>query len=247
MEHRPATELSVVIPAYNEEKYLPTYLPTVTASLRRWEELSGLRGEIVVVDNASTDATAEIAAGLGARVVPEPSRGIGRARNTGAAAARGDLLVFIDADVAFPLEGVTAVARELRAGRCVGGAIPPLYQPSKAGTRLLVSAWALYRRYWGGAQGVTQFCTRDAFVRLGGYRPDLYMSEDVEFFARLTKLGKRTAAPVVHLKELHVLPSHRRFERWSSWRMAWWANPVTAQLFLTSRRFWRHWYDTPVR
>ena len=247
MEQRPAPELSVVIPAYNEEKYLPTYLPTVTASLRCWEELSGLRGEIVVVDNASTDATAEIAAGLGARVVPEPRRGIGRARNTGAAAARGDLLVFIDADVAFPFEGITEVARQLRTGSCVGGAIPPLYRPSKAGTRLLFAVWALYRRYRGGAQGVTQFCTREAFVRLGGYRPELYMSEDVEFFARLTKLGKRSGAPVVHLKQLYVHPSHRRFERWSSWRMAWWANPVTAQLFLTSRRFWRHWYDTPVR
>ncbi|MFC4060223.1 glycosyltransferase [Planomonospora corallina] len=239
--------LSVVIPAFNEQDYLPRHLPTVLASLRRWETATGQRGEIIVVDNASTDATARVAADLGARVVTEPVRGIGQARNTGAVAASGRYLMFIDADVDFPAEGITDAMRHLASGRCVGGAIPPLYEPAKLGARLLVAAWGLYRRYFGGAQGVTQFCTREAFAALGGYRPDLFMSEDVEFFARLTRLGARRGMPVAHLTHLRVRPSNRRFDRWSSWRMLWWANPVTAHLFLTSRRFWRHWYDSTVR
>lgn len=143
----PFPVLSVVIPAFNEEDYLPRYLPTVAVSLAHWERESGQRGEIVVVDNASTDATAQVAAGLGARVVPEPVRGIGRARNTGAAAARGTYLVFIDADVDFPADGIRDAARHLDSGACVGGAIPPLYEPDKPGTRLLVAAWGLYRRF----------------------------------------------------------------------------------------------------
>jgi len=239
--------LSVVIPAFNEEDYLPRYLPTVLASLRRWEQTSGQRGEVIVVDNASTDATARVAAKLGARVIAEPVRGIGQARNAGAAAAAGQYLVFIDADIDFPAEGITDAMRHLTSGMCVGGAIPPLYEPTKLGTRLLVAAWGLYRRYRGGAQGVTQFCTRDAFFALYGYRPDLFMSEDVDFFARLTRLGNQRGMPIVHLTHLRVRPSNRRFETWSSWRMIWWANPITAHLFLTSRRFWRHWYDTTVR
>ncbi len=239
--------LSVIIPAFDEEKYLPQYLPTVWESLRRWETGSGSRGEIVVVDNASTDRTAEIARRLGATVVHEPVPGIGRARNTGAAVARGEYLVFVDADVEFPTDGMARIAEALATGQCAGGAIPPLYEPTKAGTRLLVAAWGLYRRHFGGAQGVTQFCTRAAFTELAGYRPDLFMSEDVEFFARLTRYGTSAGTPIVHLDDLRVIPSHRRFEQWPSWRMILWSNPVTAHLFLSSRRFWRNWYDRTVR
>lgn len=244
---QPAPALSVIIPAFNEEKYLPRYLPSVLESLDRWECHSGLRGEVIVVDNASTDQTARIAQELGARVVHEPVAGIGRARNTGALTARGTYLVFIDADVLFPIEGITQIARALDTSLCVGGAIPPQYEPTKTGTRLLVAAWGLYRRLYGGAQGVTQFCTHAAFTEVKGYRPDLFMSEDVEFFARLSRHGQRTGAPVKHLTGLRVRPSHRRFEQWPSWRMILWANPVTAHLFLSSRRFWRNWYDHTVR
>ncbi|WP_240805729.1 glycosyltransferase [Streptomyces sp. A1547] len=70
-------DLSVIIPAYNEAKYLPRYLPTVFASLRAWEAGSGRRGEVIVVDNASTDDTTTTAKALGARVVTELVRGIG--------------------------------------------------------------------------------------------------------------------------------------------------------------------------
>ncbi|MFG1877483.1 glycosyltransferase [Sphaerisporangium sp. NPDC049003] len=240
-------EVSIVIPAYNEERYLPQYLPTVLTALRYWEKATGGRGEIIVVDNASTDATAQIAADYGARIVAEPLRGIGRARNTGAAAARGDRLVFIDADVDFPEDGIYAAMRHLTSGACVGGTIPALYEPTKLGARLLVAAWALYRRHFGGAQGVTQFCTREAFFTLGGYRSELFMSEDVDFFARLIRLGRRRQAPVIYLTDLRVRPSLRRFEQWSSWRMIWRANPIIARLFRTSRRFWQPWYDTTVR
>ncbi|MFF5113217.1 glycosyltransferase [Streptosporangium sp. NPDC000509] len=239
--------VSVVIPAYNEEHYLPKYLPSVLASLEVWETSTGLRGEVIVVDNASTDATAAVAARLGARVVTEPERGIGRARNAGATAAQGDYLVFIDADVEFPLYGIRDAMQAMTLRWCVGGAIQPEYEPTKRGTRLLVWAWALYRRHRGGAQGVTQFCTREAFFAVCGYRPELYMSEDVEFFARLTKLGELRGQPVTYLPHLRVRPSNRRFETWSSWRMYWWCNPITANLLRSSRRFWRHWYDTTVR
>jgi glycosyltransferase involved in cell wall biosynthesis len=58
--------------------------------------------EVIVVDNASTDRTAEIALASGARVVPVPEHNIGRVRNAGASAAAGDLLVFLDADTVVP-------------------------------------------------------------------------------------------------------------------------------------------------
>ncbi|MEV7892797.1 MULTISPECIES: glycosyltransferase [Streptomyces] len=238
--------LSVVIPAYNEAAYLPRYLPSVLASLSRWEETTGRTGEVIVVDNASTDATSDIAASFGVRVMTETVHSIGRARNGGAAAALGGQLFFTDADVALPLEAVTAAAAAMDAG-AVGGAIPPLYTPERLGARLLCAYWDHYRARLGGAQGVNQFCTADAFERVGGYRDDLFMSEDVEFFARLTAHGHVTGQPVTILDDLRVRPSTRRYDQWSSLRMLWWQNPVTARLCVRSPRMWRHWYESTVR
>ncbi|MFF3412904.1 glycosyltransferase [Streptomyces sp. NPDC002742] len=238
--------LTIVIPAHNEAAYLPRYLPTVLASLSHWEASSGERGEVIVVDNASTDATADTAASFHVRVISESVRSIGRVRNSGAATAQGRRLFFTDADVALPVEAITAAAAAMDSG-AAGGAIPPLYTPERLGARLLCAYWDHYRAVHGGAQGVAQFATAAAFKAVGGYRDDLYMSEDVDFFARLTAHGRATAAPVAILDELRVRPSTRRYDQWSSLRMLWWQNPVTARLRLGSAHRWRHWYETTVR
>ncbi|MHC0433818.1 glycosyltransferase [Streptomyces sp. O3] len=238
--------LTVVIPAHNEAAYLPRYLPTVLTSLERWQEASGEQGEVIVVDNASTDATADMAASFGVRVISEAVRNIGKVRNSGAAAAHGRRLFFTDADVALPMESITAAVTAMDTG-AVGGAIPPLYTPKRLGARLLCAYWDHYRTRHGGAQGVAQFATAAAFKDVGGYRDDLFMSEDVEFFARLTAHGRATATPVAILDDLRVRPSTRRYDQWSSLRMLWWQNPLTARLLLNSPRMWRHWYETTVR
>ncbi|WP_433546525.1 glycosyltransferase [Streptomyces sp. CA-294286] len=239
-------DLTVVIPAHNEAAYLPRYLPTVLASLAQWEASSNERGEVIVVDNASTDATADMAASFGVRVISEPVRSIGRVRNAGATAARSPRLFFTDADVALPTEALKAAVAAMDSG-AAGGAIPPLYTPDRLGARLLCAYWDHYRTRHGGAQGVAQFSTATAFKAIGGYREDLLMSEDVDFFARLTAHGRATNAPVKILDDLRVRPSTRRYDQWSSLRMLWWQNPVTARLRLSSPRMWRHWYETTVR
>src|SRR5690606_11839356 len=86
--------VSFVIPAYNEELYIENAVRSIDAAVGR--ELSF---EVLVVDNGSSDSTAAIAAEAGARVVQLPRGLISVARNTGAALAKGDYLVFIDGDV----------------------------------------------------------------------------------------------------------------------------------------------------
>jgi len=90
--------LSVIIPAFDEERYFSLTL----AHLRRASDHLGAcrdeEVEVIVVDNASTDRTAETALASGATVVPVPEHNIGRVRNAGASASAGDLLVFLDAD-----------------------------------------------------------------------------------------------------------------------------------------------------
>jgi len=201
----------------------------------------------IVVNNGSTDNTAKVAEQQGAIVVEERRRNIARARNAGAAAATAPLLFFVDADVELPVEAISTATSLMESGECVGGAIPPLYLPNKLGAQLLCRFWDWYRTRHGGAQGVAQFCTATAFAGLNGYRTDLYMSEDVEFFQRLRQEGNRCSQPAVIVDHLRVRPSTRRYDTWPTWRMTFWQNPVTARIFLRSHRFWRHWYDTTVR
>ena len=89
--------VSVIVPAFNEEQLLADSL----AEIRKASAAFSLRGwtvELIVCDNNSTDRTAGIASAVGATVVFEPLNQIARARNTGAAAATGDWLLFVDAD-----------------------------------------------------------------------------------------------------------------------------------------------------
>ena len=114
-----APDYSIVLPAYNEAALLPATLA------RLQEAMAGiaLRGEIVVCDNNSTDATPELARAAGASVVFEPVNQISRARNTGARAARGRFLVFVDADTLVP--GSLLVRHSMRSPRAASAAAGP--------------------------------------------------------------------------------------------------------------------------
>src|SRR5438477_5328870 len=86
--------ISFIVPAYNEELELSSTIAAIRAAAERANQ----KYEIIVVDDASTDATSQIAAETGAEVVPINRRHIAAARNAGAHAARGDVLFFVDAD-----------------------------------------------------------------------------------------------------------------------------------------------------
>ena len=88
-------ELSIVIPAFNEELELPTTIAAIRAAADKIDNAH----EIIVVDDASTDATAQIARQAGARIVSINRPQIAAARNAGARVARGNVLLFVDADV----------------------------------------------------------------------------------------------------------------------------------------------------
>jgi glycosyltransferase involved in cell wall biosynthesis len=105
-------EVSVVIPCLNEEAAVGAVVDDAWAGI----EQSGRSGEVLVVDNGSTDRSAEIAAERGATVIAEPRRGYGRAYLTGLAAARGAYVVMADADGTYPLRKLPAFVDALEAG-----------------------------------------------------------------------------------------------------------------------------------
>ncbi|MFI5454040.1 MAG: glycosyltransferase family 2 protein [Isosphaerales bacterium] len=94
--------ISVIIPAFNEERYLPQTLEHLHRAEEHLEAVPDRDVEIIVVDNASSDRTAEIALAAGTRVIPVPEHNIARVRNAGAGAASGGLLIFLDADTLVP-------------------------------------------------------------------------------------------------------------------------------------------------
>jgi glycosyltransferase involved in cell wall biosynthesis len=105
-------EISVIIPCLNEEHAVGTVVDQALDGIRR----SGRLGEVVVVDNGSTDASAAIASERGATVVSEPRRGYGSAYLAGLEAARGEYLVMADADDTYPLSDLPAFVERLESG-----------------------------------------------------------------------------------------------------------------------------------
>jgi glycosyltransferase involved in cell wall biosynthesis len=105
-------EVSVVVPCLNEERAVGDVVEHALEGIRR----SGHSGEVIVVDNGSTDASAQVAAEHGARVVSEPRRGYGSAYLAGLTAAQGDYLVMADADGTYPVRELAPFVDRLEAG-----------------------------------------------------------------------------------------------------------------------------------
>jgi glycosyltransferase involved in cell wall biosynthesis len=178
--------ISVVVPAFNEEKLLAATL----ASIR--EATKGMDVELVVCDNNSTDRTAEIARQAGAKVVFEPVNQISRARNAGAAAASGDWLVFVDAD-SFPDAALFAdVAAAIGSGRYVGGGATVRFDHADFISHGAVSVWNGISRAMRWAAGSFVFCKAEAFRAIGGFSTELYASEEIDFSRRLKRHGRFT-------------------------------------------------------
>jgi glycosyltransferase involved in cell wall biosynthesis len=105
-------EVSVVLPCLNEARTLPACI----AQIQRAVSEHGIQAEIIVADNGSTDGSAEIAASLGARVVPVAAKGYGSALMGGIAAARGRYVIMGDADCSYNFGDIPKFLQQLRAG-----------------------------------------------------------------------------------------------------------------------------------
>jgi glycosyltransferase involved in cell wall biosynthesis len=239
--------ISVVIPAFNEEAYLGRTLAGLDRAAALLRERVNLSTELVVVDNDSSDSTADVARDFGAAVVKEPQHNVARVRNTGARAARGDVLVFVDADTDVPAELLCRVVEVMAAPGCLGGAVDTDYRPVKLSSKLYLRLWRLAGSLAGMAQGAAQFCRRDVFVELNGYDETLFMGEDVDFYWRLKRFAKRRRGSVSFIEDVRVAPSTRRFDQWGLWRTLVWTNPLFILLFRRRKAAWRGWYKEVPR
>ncbi|MDX1775616.1 MAG: glycosyltransferase, partial [Desulfobulbales bacterium] len=204
---------SVIIPSYNEESFLPETLAKLKLAMQDIPH----QGEIIVVDNNSTDRTAEIAQANGTRVVFEPERQISRARNSGAGAAKSDWLIFLDADTILSASLLNNALTHLKNGTCCGGGTLLDFDtqlPFLAGR--LVSFWNWLSRTRKLAAGSFIFCLREAFIDTGGFDEKTYAGEEVFFSRKLQRWGKKHDLPFIILADQHVVTSSRKFHWYSS-------------------------------
>lgn len=238
---------SIIIPAFNEEKYLARTLDCIHRAKEFLKGRDARAVELLVIDNNSTDRTVGVARNSGATVFSEPIHNVAKVRNTGARAASGDILIFIDADTLIPETLLWRISQTMSDPTCAGGSVNTDYRPARPLLRLYLGVWRILGKLIGMAQGATQFCRRDIYQSLGGYDETLYMGEDVEFYWRLRRTAKKRGQKISFLRDIRVIPSCRRFNQWPLWKTLIWTNPIIILPLQRRREAWHGWYQAPPR
>jgi glycosyltransferase involved in cell wall biosynthesis len=206
--------ISVVVPAFNEEKLLSASLHSISAALAAFHAL-GWKTELIVCDNNSTDRTAELARAAGAKVVFEPVNQISRARNAGAAAAQGDWLIFVDADSHPSAELFSDLAAHIQSGHYMGGGCTLSLEGAPFWGNLLTGFWNWVSRAQKWSAGAFIFCHAVAFRKLGGFSTELFASEEIDLSKRLKKLAKQSGKKLVILHHHPIITSARKTHLYS--------------------------------
>ena len=186
--------------------------------------------EVIVVDDASTDATSQIAMQFDVRVVRVDYRKISAVRNEGVRASSGEILFFVDADTKANVLAVKEAIAAVRSGAAGGGCVPELDGPVPLWGHLIHRIAVVGGRIVRLVGGCFLFCTRDAFREAGGFSEDLRAGEDIAFVRALKKVGRFVVLGPA------VVTSGRKLEVVGPWQV------VSLLLTIAVRR---HRYENP--
>jgi glycosyltransferase involved in cell wall biosynthesis len=219
---REDVHVSAIIPCLNEELTLGICIRKAQEAFAR----RGIKGEVVVGDNGSTDRSVEIAESLGARVIHQPVKGYGAAISAAAGAARGKYLIMADADDSYDWSQLDAFIDELEAGaelvmgnRFAGGieagAMPPLHRYLGNPVLSALARWlhrSPIRDFHCGMRGFT----REAFERMGARSPGMEFASEMVINAHRAALDIREV-PIKLYPDKRDRPPHLRSFR-DGWR-----------------------------
>ena len=201
--------LSFIVPAHNEERWIGKCLASIRTAMGK----VGESYEVIVVDDASTDSTLQIAQEMGVRTLRVEHRKISAVRNAGACAARSEVFFFVDADTQVNERAVTAALTALRAGVAGGGCVPELDGSIPLWGRIIHFMACVMGRLIRLVGGCFLFCSREAYSATGGFSESLYAGEDIAFVQALKKVGR-----FVVLKPT-VVTSARKLEVAGPWEV----------------------------
>jgi glycosyltransferase involved in cell wall biosynthesis len=206
--------LSVIIPAYNEEKLVGRCVESVFGAIRA-NASEDWSGEVIVVDNNSSDRTAELAREAGAAVVFEPINQISRARNAGAQVARGDWFLFVDADSILNPATLADLLGCIRRGRHAGGGCVIGLEGISRTAVFVQEVGNLILRATNLAAGSFVFSRADAFREVGGFSSELYAAEELRFSQDLKRWAKSRRLKFTILRKHRHLSSGRKLHLYS--------------------------------
>jgi len=239
---------SIIVPAWNEEALLGDTLAALREAMRDVDDGGRHSGELIVVDNNSTDATADVARTAGARVVFEPVNQIARARNAGAAQASGEALVFIDADTTIESALLASVLERLGSGQVVGGGATIAADREVSGAAAAgLAFWNRISRLASYAAGCCVWCRRDAFESVGGFSTRVYAGEEIYLSRALKRWGRANGMRFEILGAPPVRTSTRKLDWYGPLGMARQAAMVFIPGALSSKRLMKTWYDDDGR
>jgi glycosyltransferase involved in cell wall biosynthesis len=207
--------ISLVVPVYNEEEYLPGLLDSVEKACEHFTFGPSLI-EVIVADNGSTDNTANIAGQRGCLIVHEKRRIIAAVRNTGARVAQGEILAFTDADNIIHHDTFNEIEKALSSSKIVGGSTGVRLERMSLG---IASAYAIMvPMVWAtGMDTGVIFCRKRDFWDIGGYNENFLFAEDVQFLWRLRNHGRIRGQRLVRIKKCKAITSTRKFDQFGDW------------------------------
>jgi len=180
---------TIVIPAHNEENYLGKTLSTLQESFAAIE----CSGQIIVVNDGSSDSTRDVAISHGAELIDVELRNIGAVRNAGARACRTPWLFFLDADTLLPAKTLAAALDQLASGAAGGGATVEIAPKEK----ISIAKWAMFyaikigwQSIGGWAAGCFMFCQREIFEVFGGFDENFFAAEELFFSRSVSRRGR---------------------------------------------------------
>ncbi len=209
-----AVKISIVVPAFNEERLLGASLAQIKSAAGAFTGI-GWETELIVCDNNSTDRTVEIARAAGATVVFEPINQIARARNSGAAAATGDWLVFVDADSHPSAELFADVAEQIQSGKCLAGGVTVRLDERHFVAGCITRLWNCASRSLKLLAGSFIFVETAVFRKVGGFSNDLFVAEELELSKRLKRFSRGQGRGIVVLHRHPLVTSARKMRLYS--------------------------------
>ena len=212
-------KFSVVIPAHNEEKYIGRCIRTVISASKY---VKPERVEIIVVANRCTDRTCAIAKHYGAKVLVNDDKCIAAIRNTGVKAAKGKIVVTIDADSLMTKYSLVEIRERLESGKYIGGGTNPRFERMSPGIAVstmyvLLKLLPVMIKNGGFLSGAMFWFYKHDFEAVNGFDESLVSLEDMDFAVRLKKLGRQKGKKYGTLKRSYITTSSRKFDEYGDW------------------------------
>ncbi len=206
-------KFSVIIPAHNEEHYIGECLESIAKAAQSYKN----QVEVIVMLNRCTDKTEEIAQSYNCVTLNNSDKNLSKIRNAGAAIARGEILVTIDADTRMTEHFLSEVDKHLASNQYIGGGVNGDFERVSFGiivSTLLLIVPLLFK--YGFVSVGIFWCYKKDFQAINGFNENMLMAEDADFAKRLKVWGKKNGKKYGTIKN-GMITSCRRFDRYGDW------------------------------